>query len=196
MIGREPYLKLILSQNDAQRVSHLLNVLSLPQHQLFAIHDLQYTLARLRQNQISTQAQTHILKNLQKQQNDERARLEDLKQERQEAIAELSKKIKTKNQRLDKLLADKCLLEETLSRVEKQHQIEAIMKKDFATLKGKLSWPTKASRLPYFGIPIGQSELKWDGHFDKSPGGSACLRSCSRQSRFYEAAPRLSMVCY
>ncbi len=82
----------------------------LSKDQLSAIHNLQSTLARLRQNQTSIQAQTHILQNLQK-----------------------------------------------------QHQIKAIMKQDFAALKGKLSWPTEGSVLPYFGIPIDQSELKWDG---------------------------------
>ncbi|ABS78465.2 peptidase M23 [Coxiella burnetii] len=170
MIGREPYLKLILSQNDAQRVSHLLMYYHyLSKGQLSAIHDLQSTLARLRQNQTSVQAQTHILQNLQKQQSDERAHLEALKQERQQAIGELNNKIKTKNQRLAELLADKRLLEQTLSRLEKQHQIEAIMKQDFAALKGKLSWPTKGSVLPYFGIPIDQSELKWDGILIRAP---------------------------
>ena len=164
MIGQGYYPKLLLSQNDAERISHLIMYYRyLSKNQLSAIRDLRTTLAYLQNNQTTIQTQTQILKYLKTQQRNERMRLESFKFDRKRVIAALNNKIQTKNQRLTELLVNKKLLEQTLIQLARQHQIENIIKRNFSSLKGKLNWPTYGTILPYFGTPIEQSELKWDG---------------------------------
>ena len=163
-IGQIPYPKLLLSQNDADHISHLIMYYRyLSKNQFSTIRDLRITLAYLQNNKTTIQTQTQILQHLQKQQRNEQAHLESFKYDRKRAIAELNNKIQTKSQRLTELLVNKKLLEQTLSQLEKQHQIENIIKRNFSALKGKLNWPTCGIILPCFGTPIEQSELKWDG---------------------------------
>ena len=170
MIGQELYLKLFSSQNDAQRINHLLTYYRhLSKDQLFAIQNLQITLTHLQQNQASIQSQMNTLQSLKKQQSNEQTHLRALKHERKKVIDELNNKINTKNQRLIELLADKQLLEQTFGQLEKQHQIETLINKNFIALKGKMGWPTKGTILPCFGMPIKQSELKRDGILIKAP---------------------------
>ena len=169
-LGREPYLKFILNQTDANRISRLLIYYRyMSQNRLSIIHELQQTLSQLQSNQIQIQSQTKILTKLQHQQHHESSRLENIKQNRQSAITNLNKEIHTKNQRLAELLANKHLLEQTISRLERSERVRAAMKHDFAKLKGNLAWPTKGKILPYFGTKIYQSRLKWDGILIKAP---------------------------
>lgn len=170
MLKGEPYLKLILNQNDSNRVARLLIYYHyfVKQH-LNIIQNLQIILNQLQSSQTEIKTQTAILKKLQKQERETHIRLELQKQDRQQAISHLNNEIKNKNQRLYELLTNKQTLENTLNNIKRYSKHEAVMNVDFEKLKGYLPWPTKGTLIPYFGTSIDHSELKWDAVLITAP---------------------------
>ncbi len=170
LLGRQPYLKLILSQSEADRISRLLMYYRyLTQDRLAAIRDLQETLTQVQDTQQKIQTERQKLKSFQRQQQQAQIKLAQIKNSRQQIVTQLNNEIQNKNQKLTELLANKRLLERTLSHLEHQTHLQAESNQNFAALKGQLSWPTHGKVLPYFGTPIYQSELTWDGILIKAP---------------------------
>ena len=164
LMGKQPTLKLVLNPSHAERIGRILTYYRYISHdQMLAIHALQATLVKLQNNQEQIRAQTNVLIQLQKKQQQERGKLEHIKHNRNTVIQQISTNIQTKNQKLDQLLTNKQLLEHTIDRLEKEQSVQALMTGHFDKQKGKLPWPAKGKILPYFGTKIDQSELKWTG---------------------------------
>lgn len=163
LLGRQPYLKLALNQTDADRISRLLIYYRyISQTRVDVIQDLQQTLGQMQNTQAQIKNQTQVLSNLQTAQQNEQQKLENLKQARQTLIAQLNTEITNKTQKLNTLLENKRLLEQTIHRLA-QPQTSDLDQQNFASLQGHLTWPTQGQVLPYFGTKIYQSELTWDG---------------------------------
>ena len=170
VLGRQPYLKLIINQSDAERMSRMLTYYRyISSDQTLAIHQLQATLAQLQNNQRQIQEQTQVLKQLDNKQQQERNKLERVRHNRKILIHRLNNQIHTKNHRLATLLANKRLLEQTISHLGQNTSISAAMQQNFNKLRGKLPWPTKGKILTYFGTKIFQSEIRWGGVLIKAP---------------------------
>ena len=170
LIGRQPYLKLILNQSDAERINRILVYYRYISHdRLLAIQELQNTLSELQNNQQQIQTQTQVLQQLLRQQQQGRNKLERLKRNRHHVINQINTKIQTKSEKLDQLLGNKRLLEQTVYQLQRNATIRAPINQNFRQLKGRLSWPTKGRILPYFGTKIYQSELRWGGILIKAP---------------------------
>jgi len=169
ILGRQPYLKLILNQSDAEKISRILTYYRyVSQDQVAAIQQLQTTLSQLQNNQQQIKSETSVLKQLEDDQQKDHNELEHVRQNRKILIERINSQIRTKNQRLSDLLANKKLLEQTISQLEKKKTTYQAMHKDFGRLKGKLQWPTKGTVLPYFGTQIYQSQIRWGGTLIKA----------------------------
>lgn len=164
LLGRQPTLKLALTEEHANRLNRLFMYYRyLSDNRLAIIHELQLTLAELQQTQRDTQDQTTVLSSLQTKQSAERRKLEQFKQSRQLVVTQLNNEIRNKTQKLNDLLTNKKLLEQTIDRLENVEPARTLPHGNFATLKGQLSLPAQGKILPYFGTKIYQSELRWDG---------------------------------
>lgn len=165
LLGREPYLKLILNQSDMDHLNRLLVYYRyLNQDRVDIIRDLQQTLTHLQTTEQEISRQTMVLKQLQLSQLESQKKLEQLKMNRQLSVSALNQTIQTNNEKLTTLLDNKHLLEQTLDRLEaKDQKRPEVPTGNFAAEKGKLLWPSSGKVLPYFGANIDGSELKWDG---------------------------------
>lgn len=164
VLGRQSYLKLILNQSNAEQINQILMYYRyISRDQILVIQQLQMILRQLQNNQQQIQAQAQVLKQLESKQRKEHYKLKHVQRNRKILIRKINSQIHTKNQRLAQLLANKELLERTISRLEQKTSIPKAMRQDFSKLKGKLPWPTKGKILPYFGAKIYQSQIRWGG---------------------------------
>ena len=170
MLGRQPYLKLILNQKDSDQMSRVMMYYQYIEHsRITAISDLQNTLSQIDKNKQEIQTQYETLQGLQKKQLHEKNQLTTIKKNRQQLIKRINHKIQNKTQRLQRLVSDKHRLEATIDRLNQNAQGEHFG--NFAHWRGKLSWPTRGKVLPIFGTQIEQSELRWGGVLIKARDG-------------------------
>lgn len=170
IVGQQPYLKLILNQSDAEKMSRILTYYRyISRDQVEAIQQLQTTIEQIQNNQQQIQSETSILKQLENNQQKEHDKLKHAQELRKTLIQKINSQINTKSQRLAELLANKRLLERTISQLEEKKSTYEAMHVDFGRLKGKLPWPTKGKVLPYFGNQIYQSQIRWAAILIRAP---------------------------
>ena len=170
MLGRQPYLKLLLNQQNSNQVSRVLMYYQyINKDRIGAIKNLQNTLAKLKNNQEQIRTQYNTLQVLQQKQKNEKIKLAGIKKNRQTLINNINDKIQGRKQRLKDLLSNKRRLEKTLAQLSKKAQGTGFG--NFSRWRGKLRWPTKGKILRLFGTQIEQSELRWGGVLIKAPDG-------------------------
>ncbi len=170
VLGRQPYLKLILNQQDSNQLSRILMYYQyINRDRISAIDDLQNTLMQIEKNQQQIRTQYDTLHTLQQKQQTEKSKLIEIKKNRQQLIQVINDHIQNRTQRLQRLIANKRQLEQTLKRLAGRVQRQRFG--NFARWRGKLLWPTKGKVLPIYGTKIEQSELKWGGVLIKAPDG-------------------------
>lgn len=170
MLGRQPYLKLILNQQDSNQLSRVLMYYRyINRYRITAITDLQNTLSQLEKNKQKIRMQYDTLQALQQKQQNEKIKLTEIKKNRQQLIRNINNHIQNRTQRLRRLITNKRRLEKTLEQLVRKTHGQAFG--NFASLRRKLSWPTKGKLLPVFGTKIEQSELRWGGVLIKAPDG-------------------------
>lgn len=195
LLGRETYLKLTLNQSQVNHISRLLMYYRyVSQSRITIIRDLQSTLNQLHQTQQQIQEQTTFLANLQTKQLGERSKLEHLKQARQFVVTQLNNTISNQQQKLNELLTNKRLLEQTVDRLEKTTNMHTLPTKNFASLKGQLNWPTQGQIMPFFGAKIYQSELKWDGILIRAPTDQSVYAVADGQVVFAKWLPGYGLL--
>lgn len=174
MLGRQPYLKLLLNQENPDKVSRLLTYYHyINKDRMELISQLQTTLQTIKTNQQNIQQQVQQLSTLKQKQQDTRNKLQNINSNRLQLLSTLNQHIQTKNQKLEQLMTDKQQLEKTIAALEAQSQRnkQVAVNGRFGQLKGKLSWPTKGPLAQSFGTQISQSELRWDGDLINAPLG-------------------------
>ncbi|MCH9770060.1 MAG: peptidoglycan DD-metalloendopeptidase family protein [Gammaproteobacteria bacterium] len=164
MLGRQPYLKLLLNQQDPNQLSRMLTYYHyINRSRLTAINGLEAILEQAENNQRHYQAEYVVLTRLSKKQSDEQSKLLKVRNHRHQLVHQINHKIKTKRLRLAQLISNKRRLEYTLTQLERSHYAEQFSGKRFSQQKGKLAWPVRGKILNYFGTQIGQSGLRWSG---------------------------------
>ncbi|HYF97595.1 MAG TPA: peptidoglycan DD-metalloendopeptidase family protein, partial [Coxiellaceae bacterium] len=156
------YLKLLLSQQDPDTINRNLKYYNtIQQSRLQSMEALKALLNDIKTNQQQIKFENQQLANLKMQQQQEKFKLSIIQQDRRQAILSLNKEIKTKNQKLQALLADKHQLEKALVNLN-QHSPQFIVSdgKSFAQLQHQLPWPTQGRIIQAYGSPIEQSELR------------------------------------
>lgn len=170
MLGRQPYLKLLLNQKDSGEISRILMYYHfINKNRIQAILDIQKTLDQLSTNQTKIKAQYHILRKLRAKQRKQKRELTAAQTKRKHLLSVLNKSIQTRKERLDALMANKRRLEKTIAQVAKR--AVKFPKANFSKLRRRLSWPTHGHVLRIFGTKIEQSELRWGGVLIQAPEG-------------------------
>lgn len=168
LLGRQPYLKMLLNQSDINQVSRMLTYYHyISQEQVIMIHELQNTLDQIKKTQHTILTQTQQSKKLKTQQENQQKKLKRITQDRQHIIKKINAKIQTKNEKLTTLLENKKQLDHAITQLKK-HETTG-KKGTFTHLKGHLPWPTRGHILRYFGLPIQHSELTWAGILIEAP---------------------------
>jgi murein hydrolase activator len=168
ILGRQPYLKLLLNQQDTEKVSRFLMYYHyINKNRALAIVDIKQTLQIISNNKEKIQSQHKTLQSLQSKQQLQIQQLQQTKKNRQQLIFLLSKNIQSRQQRLSLLITNKRRLEKAIAQVGNPKA--AFPKADLAKLHDRLHWPTRGRVQQLFGTQIEQSELKWGGVLIKAP---------------------------
>ena len=171
LLKREPYLKLVLNQQNPNALNRMLVYYHyFNQHRAQFIADIKSTLALLELNQQRQQTQLAHLHSLANHQQTAQSQLQKLRQNRNQLIASLNQQIDNKSKRLTQLLANKRALAKMIQRLNAENR-RSLATTPFAKLRGHLRWPSRGHVIALFGSKISQSELQWEGDLIKAPDG-------------------------
>ena len=172
-VGRRDYLKLLLNQED---ISALLR--SLTYHALFQKHrvremkTLHQEVLRITKAERAIDLEISSLSRLQEQKSTAWEALKRSRAERVSLLAKLGEEIDNNSDTLKRLQLDEEKLERLLSGLsEELADVSSEESEAFASLKGRLPWPTRGRLLNRFGTPRSSMGLSWQGVLiDAEPG--------------------------
>jgi len=171
MLGNQTYLKLLLNHRNPNQLSRIFvyyNYLQKSRIQL--INQINKTLQDLHKNKQNTVKQTEKLSNLKRKQQQEYRKSTASKQQHIYLLHGINLQLKTQQQKLNKLLADKQALEKIIAQL-KTSAISADFAAPLNQLHKKLHWPVKGKIENLYGSQIEHSQLKWDGIIIQAPEG-------------------------
>ncbi len=181
LMGRQERLKMLLNQEDPDRLSRVLAYYQYLQRRRVArISEVEVVIQRLDATQRQISLENERLDGVLQAQEIARQRLEVRQVEREDILAILSEDIRERGGEVAQLQRDQERLAKLLDRLkreqaraEAQREIEAearIQQRSFSGLRGKLAWPAEGSIQAAYGAPKG-SGLKWDGALIAAPAG-------------------------
>lgn len=186
--GRQEYLKLLLNQQSPEKISRTFIYYDyLSRARLVQLNEFQETVKQLKSIE---DEMLHYKQQLDLQDTELQAQyvqLAAIKSKRQQVLAGINQQIKEKNMRLTQREKDQIELNKVLNTIDttlaKQATDQAVKVTDnkqtatgnkvivmrsgyvgdFATAKGKLSWPISGRILASYGSARGDNRTKWDG---------------------------------
>ncbi len=163
-VGQEPYLKLLLDQQDNSDMSRFMVYYDiLTRQQIETFQQYQTTLATLSDTTNKQLKQYQAVKKLLASLSLHQAHYATLTHTRKELINSLNHSIQNKQQQLNELIINKKHLESEIESLEGSSHYNTAFGKAFNHLQGKLSWPAQGHVQNLFGTPIQGSEINWDG---------------------------------
>jgi len=171
-LGREQYLKLILNQENPDKISRFMTYLQyLNQDRIKQMQQFEATLNQIDNNKQQIQQATLTLSTLQQQEKDQRQQLTDKQQQRKTVLQNINHIIITSQQKLRILMANQRDLENVIIQLKNKQAEASLNTLPFQQLRGKLPWPTAGKIVHRFGEPIQHSQLRWDGDVIQAPEG-------------------------
>ena len=175
-MGNQQNLKMLLNQQDpaqAGRTQQYFNYLNRARKQQITL--FAETIEQTKQTELALK-QTLLTQNvLLKTQVDKKRQRQKQRRQRKKLVAELSDKIQNQESTLTSLETSRSKIENMLKSLgELLADIPTSPSENtpFASLKGKLPWPTKGLFLSKFGHPKNYGDLKWNGVLIKADYGT------------------------
>ena len=166
VIGRQGFLKLLLDQRDPGAVSRNLRYYDyFNRARARRIHAVTKELDRIDTLRASIAHQMDALHRLQARQRQEKGSLQDQQRARGEVLAKVNARIKTRSQRLARMVDNEHRLETLLQRLRQALSDipDTAGNLPFRRLKGRLQWPSKGTIENRFGDSRRLGNLKWHG---------------------------------
>lgn len=174
-MGQQDVLKLLLRQQEPATMARLMAY-----HRYVTGVRVRHTkktmtqLARLRQVELEVERESATLEELQGEQIQTRRQLAAQRVSRQAILSQLRAKIQRDGDQVDQLARDKERLEELLAGIREALKLSDVPEtldqdKPFASLKGKLQWPSSGSIVHRFGTPRQPGAVTWKGVWIASP---------------------------
>jgi len=173
--GKQEFVKLILNQQEPAVFNRIMRYYQYFNqarvNQIEQVKQLLLDVEQQRQDVLNKQRQINQQKKLYEQQ---QAQLEQQKKQQNKLIATLSTRQKNATAELERLLADekqlKLLLDKIQLAIKEMNEVKP--KKPFASLKGKLFWPTYGNLRKLFGHWRSMNRVKWRGNIITNSEGS------------------------
>lgn len=185
IMGREPYLKLLLNQQDPSALGR-----SLAYYGYFnrlrgaRMSAASERLVRLTALEHSIREETAQRRALREQELAERKAHTTNRAARAQVLAKLNSEIHTRGDELERALEDEKQLTELLRKLKPAlaripRETGASPDAPFAALKGKLHWPVQGQIGAHYGSERLEGRLKWQGVLIEAPEGNE-VRAVSR----------------
>jgi septal ring factor EnvC (AmiA/AmiB activator) len=180
-IGQQEYIKILLNQQDPAAVSRTMTYYDyFNSARLDRIHSLDARLADLQAVENKIERKTAKLEQNRLEQNREKNQLEKNRGQRAEVLAKLSQQMQAKGEQLSLMLGNQRRLQRLLNRLvdEELEDIKPDLipeqgeRKAFASLRGKLLWPSRGRLTNRYGSRRNVGKLKWQGVMIKAPEGT------------------------
>ena len=173
--GREEYIKLLLNQEDPEKLSRQLKYYQyFRDARIQRIDAFNNTLNAIADNEIQINGRVAELDTLKTQLSQEQDRLTNAQQRRQTLLAGLNSALKDSNSRVNQLKSNQADLEKVLQAV--QESLSDLPRNlgshPFGSLKGKLRWPSPGRISHHFGSMRDNGVMRWNGVLIDSPNGS------------------------
>jgi septal ring factor EnvC (AmiA/AmiB activator) len=168
--GQHDYLKLLLNQDNSEKIQRTISYYQyLNKARTAEIDKFKETLAQLLQITKEHQTQITHLQTLSNKQKTQNSQLKEIKEKRNKTLAQLSIKLLSSQQKLDKLKTEENNLNQALQKLAALIQAEIDLA-GLSKLKRKLSWPVKGRIRHNFGSRK-QGYLNWKGVLLTAPIG-------------------------
>ena len=186
ILGRQPYIKMLLNQQNPYQISRIITYYSfINQQRLESIQKLQAVVTKIVNTENQIQLKTTHLQQLHQNALIEAAQLKKVQQQRTAAVTTLDQTIANKKLTLANLLASKKQLTSAVQQAETPLQpMEDYQGESLPQYKGKLPWPTRGKVLHLFNQPISNSQLRWNGILIVAPEGTSVRTIASGQVVF------------
>lgn len=166
------YFQTLLNQSDTSEFSRNITYFKYFNHsRLQAMQELEQTISEIQQNQQDIQKQTKTLNDMLSDKLQRQQQLQQLISARNTVLAKLNQNIASNENRLSALQKDKKNLEQLLNQLESQQGTPVQPPLPFASMQGKLPWPTKGIISEHYNTPVGSSELRTTGVLIDAPQG-------------------------
>ncbi|MDH5800273.1 MAG: peptidoglycan DD-metalloendopeptidase family protein [Gammaproteobacteria bacterium] len=171
-LGRQPYIKLLLNQQNPQKVSRALRYYDYYNRaRLEQIQRWQNDISSLRQTRNAIVDKNQQLQALQEERLKEKQHIGQLHVQRAQSLLAYRKEFDEKKLDLEKLLQNE---QELLNLVQTiRIQPPDLQQRPFDQLKGQLPWPTIGNLKARFGSSRHIGDLKWQGVLIGSKSGQA-----------------------
>jgi septal ring factor EnvC (AmiA/AmiB activator) len=173
LFSRQPYLKMLLSQQNTASFSRMLMYYHyFYQQQNQEMQTIQMDLQQAHNNQVQMEKQITILHELKLDQQQEQHQLKTTQHKRNILLHSLNHKIENEHHKLAELLHDKQQLEKTVLRLMQKESLQVSSENsNLDKNQRRLPWPTHGTITHHFGETIEQSELHWNGVLIKANEG-------------------------
>lgn len=162
--GQQPMLKLLLNQDDPAQVGRtMVYYRYLAEDQLQAIDQTKASVAALAAAEQRLKEETAKLADLKLNHEVEQQALVSSKKTRARVLAQLDRRIHTKEQKLQQLRDNEKRLAGLIQNLQQQLKDKLFAGKSFKQLNGKLLWPTKGKVRHKFGARRNYGNLTWRG---------------------------------
>lgn len=165
-MGQEPFLKLLLSEQDPHKLARLSRYYGYFNHaRIQQIKAYQADIVALQEIEQDIEKERDALSQKQQKLADRHLELSKKTSQRKTLISKLNDKIKTGNVRLESLDADQKRLETLLNSLAKTTADLAAtgLSQPFPKARGTLPWPTEGRITRRFGSIQKPSKLRWKG---------------------------------
>jgi septal ring factor EnvC (AmiA/AmiB activator) len=166
-IGQQEFFKVLLNQQDPAAVTRTLTYYDyFHRARLKRIEVINDKLTALTLVQQAIEGQTEALEQTRQEQRAEKDQLEQTRGERATVLGKLDERIRDKGERLQLLLEDQKRLETLINRLADEaieKQTAQADKQAFATLRGRLPWPTQGRLTARYGSARVEGNLQWQG---------------------------------
>ena len=167
-MGKQEYIKLLLNQQNPSEVARMVVYYRyFNESRAKRMTEIDTSISRLDEVGQEITANNSKLNNLRQQAIEDQKILDLSRKQRQHLVAQLSAKLKLKDNALQALIKDEQHLKRLLDQIEielKDVETDLAIPKDFNQLKGQLPWPTKGKLTTLFNsVRNTTGNLKWKG---------------------------------
>jgi septal ring factor EnvC (AmiA/AmiB activator) len=151
-MGQHSYWRVLLNQDDPEQISRILTYYQyVNQARAKLITDVQASIATIEQTKQQIAEQTLSLQKLQQERVAQKNDLHQQEQERRQVLIKTAKEIKTQQQRLTQLEANRKNLERVVNSLDAHAQYQLPSGVGFAKLRGRLTWPVAGTVARRYG---------------------------------------------
>ncbi len=169
--NHENYMKVLFNQQNPYQLSRIMAYYGyFSQAHLQAITEINQTLTNLQQTQQSLNQNTNQLKKLLHSRIKQQQQLRQSRTKRKKVLTRLDSRVETQHQKIAILQTNKQALEKVIAKLRQQKTRKPFVGGNFASNKGRLSWPTRGTIMHRFGTRMNQS-LRYYDVFIKAPEG-------------------------